>query len=71
VMRPRLAKDLLHLGEERVHAGAHDEGHYRQTQGLDPDHPSHSRSQAPQVTAEGVGYSTVTRSLCLCAVPCG
>jgi hypothetical protein len=60
VMRARFAEDPHHLGEERVHAGAHVEGGHRQPQGVDPDHPSHSRSHAPQVAAEDAGHSTVT-----------
>jgi len=60
VMRARLAEDLHHLGKERVHAGPHVERRHRQPQRLDPDHPSHSRSQAPQAAAEDAGHSTVT-----------
>ena len=60
VMRARLAEDSQHLGEERVHAGAHVERRHRQPQGVDPEHPSHSRSQATQAAAEDAGQSTVT-----------
>ena len=63
-MGARLAEDSHHLGEERIHAGAHVEGRHRQPQGIDPNHPSHSRSQAPQAAAEDAGTPTPTP-------PCG
>jgi len=58
VIRPRLADEPHQLGEERVYASPHLKRHHRQPQGDDPDHPSHSRSQAPQAAAENAGQST-------------
>ena len=53
MVRPR-SEDLHHLGEERIHAGAHVERGNGEPQ-TSTRSPSHSRSQAPQAAAEDAG----------------
>jgi hypothetical protein len=51
-------KDLNEPREQSVRADAHIDGLDGQPQGVDADHRSHSRNQAPQEVASCAGQST-------------